>query len=190
MRQFNRWVTILAAFVTMCVPHRALAQSPDTILEWNRILLTSLGPPGALEPTVFFTRPLAMVHVAIYDALNSFDRVYTPYVDSVSVEPGASREAAVAQAARDTLAGMFPSQTSVYDAALTAQLSRIPAAAAASGSRSALRLPERSSTGARMTAGIGRIPPTCCRISRDIGSRSLRRTRRPGSSTIPTSRRS
>ena len=135
MRQFNRWVTILAAFVTMCVPHRALAQSPDTILEWNRILLTSLGTPGVLEPTVFFTRPLAMVHVAIYDALNSFDRVYTPYVDFVSVEPGASRDAAVAQAARDTLAGMFPSQTSVYDAALTAQLSRIPAAAAASGAR-------------------------------------------------------
>jgi hypothetical protein len=88
-----------------------------------------------LKPTVFFTRPLAMVHVAIYDALNSFDRVYTPYVDFVNVEAGASRKAAVAQAARDTLAGMFPSQTSIYDAALAAQLSRLPPAAAASGSR-------------------------------------------------------
>jgi hypothetical protein len=134
MRQSNRWLPILALLLTVGLPHRALAQSPDTILEWNRILLTSIGTPGVLEPTVFFTRPLAMVHVAIYDALNSFDRVYTPYVDFVNVETGASREAAAAQAAHDTLVGMFPSQTPIYDAALAAQLSRLPAAAAASGS--------------------------------------------------------
>jgi hypothetical protein len=135
MRQLHRSLPILALLLTLGLPHHARAQSPDTILEWNRILVTSIGTPGVLEPTVFFTRPLAMVHVAIYDALNSFDRVYTPYVDFVNVEAGASREAAVAQAARDTLAGMFPSQTAIYDAALAAQLSRLPPAAAVSGSR-------------------------------------------------------
>ena len=48
------------------------------------------------------------MHVAIFDALNSFDQVYTPYFDRVTVPAGASREAAVAQAAHDTLVAMFP----------------------------------------------------------------------------------
>jgi hypothetical protein len=113
----------------------AHAETPDTILEWNRILLTTLGTPGATSPTVFFTRSLALMHVAIFDALNSFDHVYTPYFDRVPVPSGASREAAVAQAAHDTLVGMFPSQASIYGAALAAQLSRLPAGAAQDGAR-------------------------------------------------------
>lgn len=131
----NRRVPLLALLLTLALSHPVLAQSPDTILEWNRVLVASLATPGVLEPTVFFTRPPALMHVAIYDALNSFDRVYTPYIDFVNVEPGASRDAAVAQAARDTLVGMFPGQAAVYDAALATQMSRIPAAAAASGAR-------------------------------------------------------
>ena len=68
----------------------AHAQGPETILEWNRILLTTLATPGATSPTVFFTRGPALMHVAIFDALNSFDQVYTPYFDRVSVPAGAS----------------------------------------------------------------------------------------------------
>jgi hypothetical protein len=113
----------------------AHAQSPETILEWNRILLVTLSTPGATSPTVFFTRGPALMHVAIYDALNSFDQVYTPYFDRVSVPSGASRDAAVAQAAHDTLVAMYPTQTAVYDAALAAQLSRLPATAAQDGAR-------------------------------------------------------
>jgi hypothetical protein len=113
----------------------AHAQSPETILEWNRILLVTLSTPGATSPTVFFTRGPALMHVAIYDALNSFDQVYTPYFDRVSVPSGASRDAAVAQAAHDTLVAMYPTQTAVYDAALAAQLSRLPTTAAQDGAR-------------------------------------------------------
>lgn len=113
----------------------AHAQSPETVLEWNRILLTTLATPGATNPTVFFTRGPALMHVAVFDALNSFDRVYTPYFDLVSVPAGASRDAAVAQAAHDTLVAMYPTQTAVYAAALAAQLSRLPTAAAQEGTR-------------------------------------------------------
>ena len=113
----------------------AQAQSPDIVLEWNRILLTTLATPGALPPSVFFTRPLALMHVAVFDALNSFDRVYLPYLDRVSVPAGASRDAAVAQAAHDVLVAMFPGQASIYDAALAEQLTRLPTAAAQEGAR-------------------------------------------------------
>jgi hypothetical protein len=113
----------------------AQAQSPETILEWNRILLVTLATPGATSPTVFFTRGPALMHVAIYDALNSFDQIYTPYFDRVPVPSGASRDAAVAQAAHDTLVAMYPTQTAIYDAALAAQLSRLPSTAAQDGAR-------------------------------------------------------
>lgn len=113
----------------------AHAQSPETILEWNRILLTTLGTPGATSPTVFFTRGLALMHVAVFDALNSFDHIYIPYFDRVNVPAGASRDAAVAQAAHDTLVAMFPTQAASYDAALASQLSRLPDGAARDGAR-------------------------------------------------------
>jgi hypothetical protein len=118
---------------TFGVPGRAQAQTVETIIEWNQAALTTLGTPGAASPTVFFTRPMSILHVAIFDALNSFDRVYTPYVDFLNVPTGASREAAAAQAAHDTLVSMFPSRQQAFDTLLATQLSRIPAAAAESG---------------------------------------------------------
>jgi hypothetical protein len=120
--------------VLLAVPAGLRAQPADTVVEWNRILLTTLGTPGALAPTIFFTRPAALMHVAIFEALNSLDRRYTPYREYIAASAGASRDAAVAQAAHDALAAMFPSQREVYAAALSTQLSRLPAEAAAAGS--------------------------------------------------------
>jgi hypothetical protein len=156
--QMNRWPSIFVLALSVCMPHRALAQSPDVILEWNRILVAALGTP-VLEPTVFFTRPLALMHVVIFDAVNSFDRVYTPYIGFVDVPAGASRDAAVAQAARDTLVGMFPSQSAVYDAALAAQLSRLPAAGVAGGIRVGAAA-ARAVLDRRATDGWNRPAPT------------------------------
>jgi hypothetical protein len=129
----RRIVLVLALLLAFALPRPVGAQSPDTVLEWNRILLTTLGTPGVPDPTVFFTRPLAVMHVAIFDAVNSINVVYTPYLDRVSAAADASREAAVAQAARDTLVAMFPSQAAIYDAALATQLSRLPSEAAQRG---------------------------------------------------------
>ena len=115
----------------------------------------TLATPGATTPTVFFTRGPALMHVAIYEALNSFDRGFTPYLDRMPVPYGASRDAAVAQAAHDTLAAMYPTQIAVYDAALAAQLDRLPAAAAKAALASAPRLPAPSSICAATMAGPG-----------------------------------
>ena len=135
LARIGRRVATLTLTLSLSSIAAAQAQSPDAVLEWNRILLTSLGTPGAADPTVFFTRPLAVMHVAVFDALNSFDRIYTPYVGRFEVLSAASREAAVAQAAHDTLVAMFPSQVAIYDSALAAQLSRLNAASAQDGAR-------------------------------------------------------
>jgi hypothetical protein len=135
-RRRTGFVLALTLLIGLSVPRTASAQQgAEMVFEWNRILLSSLATPGVLEPTVFFTRPPALMHVAIFEAINSFDRAYTPYLAYVGVEPGASTDAAIAQAAHDALVGMFPSQQQVYDAALATQLSRIPGPAALAGAR-------------------------------------------------------
>ena len=135
LTRIGRRIATLALAFSLSSTGTAQAQSSDAVLEWNRILLTTLATPGAADPTVFFTRPLAVMHVAVFDALNSFDRIYTPYVGGIGVPTGASREAAVAQAAHDTLVAMFPTQVASYDSALAAQLSRLNATSAQDGAR-------------------------------------------------------
>ena len=71
-------------------------------------MLDAVVVPGANPPTVFVHRPMAIVSVAMFDAANSFDRVYRPYATLVNPPPGASRDAAVAQAAHDTLIVLLP----------------------------------------------------------------------------------
>ena len=54
------------------------AQPLDVIVQWNRILQTTVA--GTPTPTVFFTRPYALTGIAVFDALNSIDHVYEPYI--------------------------------------------------------------------------------------------------------------
>jgi hypothetical protein len=69
---------------------------------------------------------MAMVHTAIYDAVNTIDRTHHPYHVQLAVSPGASREAAAAQAAHDVLASLYPARQAIFDTALANSLSTIP----------------------------------------------------------------
>jgi hypothetical protein len=126
-------VALAALALVIGAAPAARAQNIDTVVTWNRVLLTALTTPGANPPTVFISRPLALVSAAVFDAANSFDRVYQPAFTFVDVPAGASRDAAVAQAAHDALVSVMPSQRAAFDAALATSLAGIPAQAAADG---------------------------------------------------------
>jgi len=136
MAVHHRLRSFVLAFATAAAvanAHPASAQgSPDVVLEWNRILITALNVPGANPPTVFVTRPYAMMHVAIFDALNSIDPQYTPYAIAVTPAANASRDVAAAQAAHDVLVSLLPSLTATFDSALAATVTRVADSAAAS----------------------------------------------------------
>ncbi|HXG13027.1 MAG TPA: hypothetical protein VNK04_24935 [Gemmataceae bacterium] len=109
-----------------CVP------AVDPILEWNGIALEAVRNDYALGhvpdqggPTAA-SRALAIVHLAMFDALNSVTPKFTPYLIQARRTHGASRQAAVAQAAHDTLVALFPQQTAMFDAALDVTLARVP----------------------------------------------------------------
>jgi hypothetical protein len=125
----------LVAAVSVANPPRAFAQDAEVVIEWNRILQATIATPGALSPTVFYTRPYALMNLAIFEALNSIDPVYMSYATQVEAAPGASREAAAAQAAHDVLAAQFPNQRGVFAAALATTLNRLAPDAAREGSR-------------------------------------------------------
>jgi hypothetical protein len=101
----------------------------DVVLDWNEVLMGS----ATSQPSRFLAREFALVQVAVFDAVNAIDRSYEPYAARVTAPSGASKEAAAAQAAHDTLSAIFPARQAVYDAKLAEDLAGIPAGRAAQG---------------------------------------------------------
>ena len=100
---------------------RAFAQSPNVVIQWNQTLQTLFVGTG---PGVHI-RALPMMHIAMFDAINSIEEVYTPYFGRVKGSHRGSAEAAAAAAARDVLAALYPDQQTTFDKLLATQLAGI-----------------------------------------------------------------
>ena len=125
---------LLFLTLVLMVPVRPVfAQNAELVIEWNRLLQLTVFIPGQQPPTVGAQRSYAMMHVAMFDAANAIADTYVPYHTLVKASHGASSEAAVAQAAHDVLVALYPSQQSVYDEALAADLAEIPSGLARQG---------------------------------------------------------
>src|SRR5262245_43674213 len=98
--------------------------SADVVLQWNQVLLDTFKADRVLP--LFFARDAAIVHAAVYDAVNDIDRSYTPFFADAKAPRGASLEAAAAQAAHDTLTALFPAHQAAFDDTLAADLADIP----------------------------------------------------------------
>jgi hypothetical protein len=113
----------------------------DTITHWNQIAVDASGldhtPVSPGDTRVFgeqlgpvrAIRAMAIVHIAVFDAVNSVVGGYKSYTN-ITPSKNASMDAAIAQAACDTLDAVFPSQKAAFDAVLATELSKIPAGAA------------------------------------------------------------
>jgi hypothetical protein len=121
-------IAVVLAGVILSSAHPAPAQTSNIVIQWNQILQTLFTPvPG---PAL---RALPMLHIAMFDAINSIEDVYTPYRAAIKSSRGASAEAAAAQAARDVLTALYPAQRATFDAALASQLASIPPGLARQG---------------------------------------------------------
>ena len=100
--------------------------SPNPVIEWNKTLLTIVRTPGAQPPTIHSTRNFAMLHVAMFDAVNDIAASFSPYLVRRSTEPrSASPVAAADQAAHDVLLALYPDFQSMLDAQLQEDLGQI-----------------------------------------------------------------
>lgn len=130
------YVRYLAVAALMCVllPVHRPAQAtsnldPGVVLEWNQLAHGTI--PASAGPLSL--RYYAILHVAMFDAVNSITQDFSPFRSSVNASTGASPEAAAAQAAHDVLVALIPAQKPAFDAALNARLATLPPGRAAQG---------------------------------------------------------
>jgi len=107
-----------------------VADSPtgalDPVIQWNRTLLVIVRTPGAQPATVHPTRSFAILHAAIYDAVNAIDGRHKPYLVTLAgVSPSASQQAAADAAAHEVLVGLYPAFKTPLDAELQQSLAQI-----------------------------------------------------------------
>lgn len=104
-RHWGRW----GGVVVLCM---AGAVQADVVTDWNSdwqlAVKATGGGPGPVA------RAGAMLHAAIYDAVNSIDRTHEAYLFQASPNPTASKEAAVNAAALRVLTHLYPSRESVF----------------------------------------------------------------------------
>ena len=102
----------------------------DAVRRWNEITLNAnaadhaLAKPNQLGP-LRTARAFAIVHIAIFDAINAVAGAYRGYTRLQPVAGPISVEAAVAQAAHDSLSALFPSQAANFDMPLAEELRAI-----------------------------------------------------------------
>jgi hypothetical protein len=112
--------TATASVVMLC----ATPLHADVVTDWNQTALEALKTGNVVGNP--WSRAMAMVHVAMSDAINTVQGRYTRYVFSAPAAPSASAEAGAASAARQILLQLVPAQKTKIDEAYADSLSRIP----------------------------------------------------------------
>src|SRR5688572_3804253 len=93
----------------------ASAAGADVISDWNIQTGQRVGtPPARRGPSG--SLDFAVVHLAMHDAVQAFERRYQAYCVTIPNASG-SPVAAASKAARDVLVGLFPAQTAAIDTA-------------------------------------------------------------------------
>ena len=128
----------------------------DAVLDWNDVTLAEVTASGQLPPDG--ARTMAMVHVAVFDALNAIDRRYEPVALAERGPEGASTDAAAASASYTVLAALFPSREQRLAEAYAAALARVPDGHAAGIHLYLHRCADRRHhSGSRWVAGLPRV---------------------------------
>lgn len=114
-------LTVCACTVLAGSAQAAHDDSVDVIVEWNSLLQNYIpATAGVLTPRYY-----AMLHVAMFDAVNSIDTRYDEYRKRVWAPAAASAEAAAAQAGHDVLVALIPAAQATFDVALEERLAAI-----------------------------------------------------------------
>jgi hypothetical protein len=96
----------------------------DVITDWNDKVIAA-GTQARQAPFVH-ARSAAIVHLAMFEAVNAIDRRYTPYRVPVSAAAGTSRDVAAAAAARFVLVRLYPDQAKDFESLYQTTLAAVP----------------------------------------------------------------
>jgi hypothetical protein len=102
----------------------AVSIQADTVIDWNITALKTTAAAPFNPPLE--SRNLAIVHAAMFDAVNSIVGEFRPYAVELGASNGASPDAAAAAAAHLALVHLYHTQQAMLDTAYVASLSGIP----------------------------------------------------------------
>jgi hypothetical protein len=105
----------IAAAIGVLVALTTTTARADTITDWNQTAIAVLKTANVAGNP--WTRHMAMVHVAMSDAVNSVQGKYARYVAKGELARDASAEAAASSAARSILVEFYPNQKAAIDEA-------------------------------------------------------------------------
>ena len=131
---FLAGATVAALAAANLAPAMAQATKPvSQVVQWNQTLLVIVRTPGAQPATIHPTRSFAIMHAAIYEAVNAIDGTHQPYLVRLGASHFASQEAAAAAAAHEVLVKLYPSFQATLDAQLQQALAHLPSRGKADG---------------------------------------------------------
>ena len=107
---------VLVVIALMCPGSGVLA---DVITDWDQKAIDIVAPR---MPSPQAQRIVATMHAAMFDALNSIERRYQPYLAQLPASPPTSKDAAVAA----VLTRLQPSAEDELKGALAAYLTKLP----------------------------------------------------------------
>ena len=113
MKRMNKMIPLGIAVTILACAFVRDARAQDPITAWNEIAEKAVKTAG--DPPPVAALDFAIVHLAIYDAVESIDRRYRPYHAFIRHAKG-SLSAAAAKAGHDVLVGLFPMQSATLDA--------------------------------------------------------------------------
>ena len=104
--------------------HKSALGKRDVVLQWNEVTLQAIREDRSPPPLA--ARNLAIVHLAIFDAVNSIYGTHQPYLVEARAAPWTTPEAAVTGAAYHALVGLYPKQKRNLDRTLLDALRDVP----------------------------------------------------------------
>jgi hypothetical protein len=121
---------IVGAWLAIGAP---MSASANVITDWDEkaaAIVMPAGHVGVSQQVYTAQRIMGMVHAAMFDAINSIERRYQPYLVQLPTDPATSKEAAAAAAAATVLATIDEKTASEMNVTLASYLVSIPDGAA------------------------------------------------------------
>ena len=120
-----------SSMLALMVAFAATPASANVITDWDATSVSLIQgnaplPPPRLNSVDGAVRLAAMVHIAMFEAVNSIEPRYEPYSDALKPITGASQDAAAASAAATVLAKLDPESAPKAKEALDKYLAAIP----------------------------------------------------------------
>lgn len=125
MNRFTRF-TLQATLALLPALEASAGTAHDAVVRWNKVVTDATAASEMAGDPLTESRFLAIVQLAIHDAVNSIEPRFETYAAKLPVDRSASLDAAVAAAAHAALVDLLPSSRARLDLALQEALAAIP----------------------------------------------------------------